>query len=142
MLLTFAMVAALFIVTIMTHYEGMRAISAAIGHQGGNPRRKLLIAVFGVLALHLIEIVTYAGVYVAFWDRADVGSFAGASPVNDWSDLFCFSAEAYTSLGLGDVYPTGWLRLVAGLETLNGLLLLGWSTSFTYLVMERFWRLD
>ena len=27
----------------------------------------------------------------------------------------------------------------AGVEALNGLLLIGWSASFTYLAMERYW---
>ena len=31
-------------------------------------------------------------------------------------------------------------RLIAGVEALTGLLMIGWSASFTYLEMERFWR--
>jgi hypothetical protein len=31
------------------------------------------------------------------------------------------------------------MRIVAGIESLNGLVLIGWSASFTYLTMERFW---
>jgi len=51
-----------------------------------------------------------------------------------------FSAETYTSLGFGDVVPDGPLRLLAGAEALNGLLLIGWSASFLYLEMERWWQ--
>ena len=47
---------------------------------------------------------------------------------------------SYTSLGLGDVWPTGVLRLITGLEALNGLILIAWSASFTYLSMEKFWE--
>ena len=50
-----------------------------------------------------------------------------------------FSAETYTSLGFGDLTPNGPVRLLAGVEALNGLLLIGWSASFTYISMERFW---
>ena len=50
------------------------------------------------------------------------------------------SGEIYTSLGFGDLYPTGWIRLIAGVECLNGLILIGWSSSFTYLAMRRFWQ--
>lgn len=50
-----------------------------------------------------------------------------------------FSAETYTTLGYGDVLPHGDLRLLAGLEALNGMLLIGWTASYTYLSMERFW---
>jgi hypothetical protein len=47
----------------------------------------------------------------------------------------------YTSLGFGDHIPISHARLIAGVEALNGLLLIGWSASFTYLVMERYWPL-
>jgi hypothetical protein len=50
-----------------------------------------------------------------------------------------FSAETYTSLGYGDVVPHGDLRLLAGMEALNGLLLIGWTASYTYISMERLW---
>ena len=30
--------------------------------------------------------------------------------------------------------------MLAGGEALNGLLLIGWSASYTYISMERFWR--
>jgi Ion channel len=50
-----------------------------------------------------------------------------------------FSVETFTSTGFGDILPSGPVRMVAGAEALNGLLLIGWSASFTYLAMERFW---
>ncbi|MGH9929827.1 MAG: potassium channel family protein, partial [Pyrinomonadaceae bacterium] len=50
-----------------------------------------------------------------------------------------FSTETYTSFGYGDVIPSGDLRMVAGVEALNGLLLIGWSASYTYIAMVRFW---
>jgi hypothetical protein len=50
------------------------------------------------------------------------------------------SAETYSSLGFGDVIPFGAIRLVAGVEALNGLLLIGWTASYVYIAMERFWN--
>jgi len=55
--------------------------------------------------------------------------------------IFNFSAETYTTIGLGDTYPLGPLRLITGIEALNGLLLIGWSASFTYLAMQKFWNI-
>jgi hypothetical protein len=46
----------------------------------------------------------------------------------------------YTTLGLGDVVPTGAVRFLAGVEALSGFVLITWSASFTFLEMERFWR--
>lgn len=57
-------------------------------------------------------------------------------------DYFYYSTVMYTSLGLGDVLLSGHLRLFSGIEALNGLVLIGWSTSFTFLAMRRFWPLE
>ena len=53
-----------------------------------------------------------------------------------------FSAETYTSLGFGDLTPVGPVRLLAGTEALNGLLLIGWSASYTTIAMEHFWHIN
>jgi hypothetical protein len=36
--------------------------------------------------------------------------------------------------------PEGPLRLLASFEPLNGLILIAWSGSFTYLEVQRHWR--
>ena len=40
-------------------------------------------------------------------------------------DLLYFASVNYTTLGYGDILPHGDLRLLAGLEALNGMLLIG-----------------
>jgi hypothetical protein len=55
-------------------------------------------------------------------------------------DYFYLSITTFTTLGIGDVHPRGALRTIAGVESLNGLVLIGWSASFTYLSMEQFWE--
>ncbi len=73
-------------------------------------------------------------------DKLKIGDFAGMAQ-HDFVDYVYFSIVAYSTLGLGDVAPIGGIRLIAGVESLNGLVLVGWSASFTYLVMEAFWPL-
>ena len=66
------------------------------------------------------------------------GSLRGIG--SSWLETFLyFSAETCSSLGVGDLIPNGPIRLLAGTEALNGLLLIGWSASYAYLAMERFW---
>ena len=48
---------------------------------------------------------------------------------------------SYTTLGIGDIYPLEGLRLMTGVESLAGLLMITWSASFTYLTMEKYWPL-
>lgn len=46
----------------------------------------------------------------------------------------------YTTVGYGDLLPSGPIRFVAAMEALLGLMLIAWSASFTYLEMQRFWQ--
>jgi Ion channel len=82
-----------------------------------------------------IALLSRAGVLAVHWH---VGGFAGL-PVETLQDCLYFSVVTYTSLGFGDHVPVSHARLIAGVEALNGLLLIGWSASFTYLAMERYW---
>lgn len=50
-------------------------------------------------------------------------------------DTLHFSLVNYTSLGLGDIYPTGHLRFLAGVEPLNGFLLISCSAALIYPLM-------
>ena len=51
-----------------------------------------------------------------------------------------FSLVTFTTVGYGDVVvEKGW-RIMAGIEALNGILLLGWSTAVLLAVAQRFWR--
>ena len=138
MLLLILLACLMVVITVLTHYECLRLISCLIRRRDGVPRRKLLFVIFGVLAAHIFEISIYAAGYWFAETVLHAGDFAGLHILHA-ADYFYFSAEAYTSLGVGNLYPVGNLRLLAGMETLNGLLLIGWSTSYTFLAMTRFW---
>ncbi|MEN3976741.1 ion channel [Emcibacter sp. SYSU 3D8] len=136
----YAIVTALVLVVTTTamHYEGLRLTYRYILGMSGSGRRKILAAILIVFWIHLLEIGLYA---IAYWfaDKwIDIGSFAG-SHVFEPLSYFYFSAETFTTLGLGDIYPIGPLRLLASIEPINGLLLLGWSASFSYYLMQRCW---
>jgi hypothetical protein len=135
---TFALCLSLVVAATIVHYEVLKLLSAKLPSSAMAPRRKLVVVVLGTFVAHAAEIALYA---VAMWAciaLAHVGGLNGSGASLFTSSLY-FSAETYTSLGFGDLVPTGPLRLIAGVETLNGLLLIGWSASFTYLAMARFW---
>lgn len=123
--------------TTVVHYEALRIIYAALPSLAIPMRYKLLVVIFGALAAHFLEITVYGGALYMLIHYLGVGGLTGESQT--FEACLYFSAETYTSLGLGDVKPIGHLRLLAGVEALNGLLLIGWSASFTYIEMERFW---
>lgn len=130
-------VTVLLILTVLLHYEGLRTLSTHVPKIVSGRREKLLLIIFGVIIIHLIEITLY-GVGYWFGDVAvNIGDFAGRAVT--FRDYVYFSAETYTTLGLGDIYPIGDLRLIASIESLNGILMLGWSASFTFIAMQKYW---
>lgn len=138
MAIAILIVAVLLTMTVLIHYEGLRNLSRGVTRVPGGKREKMLLILFGVIIIHLIEIALY-GVGYWFGDIAvDIGNFAGRAV--SFVDYIYFSAETYTTLGMGDIYPIGALRLIASIESLNGLILLGWSASYTYIEMEKYWE--
>jgi hypothetical protein len=91
-----------------------------------------------VLLAHMAEIGLYAAAFSVCETHLQLGVIAGDLQ-GGLLDVLYFSITTYTTLGFGDLYPLGPLRLIAGIESLNGLVLIGWSTSFTYLSMEKLW---
>lgn len=125
--------------TIVFHYEVLRALSAYLPSMAVPIRFRVLIVVAVCFVAHVIEVWFYA---LGFWTVEGLGWGALTGSVEGhFGDYLYFSASSYSTLGFGDIAPTGALRLVAAIEALNGLFLVAWSTSFTYLAMERLWPL-
>lgn len=121
------------------HYEVLRFMNTVLPPLRMPSRPKVLLAVVAAFLAHALEIAVYgAAVFVLVRDL-DLGSLSGTAGFSLLNCMY-FSAETYTSLGFGDLTPTGPVRLLAGVEALNGLVLIGWSASFTYIAMERFWN--
>src|SRR3546814_19788507 len=55
-------------------------------------------------------------------------------------DAVYLSAVTFTTVGFGDLAPVGPIRFLCGMEALSGFVLITWSASFTYLELNRFWR--
>jgi len=94
------------------------------------PRRSwLLLRVFlGIVLLHLIQVGLWAVVY---WFAHEVPTLETA---------VYFSIVTYTTIGFGDVVlGPGW-RVLAGIEGLTGVLLIGWSTAFVFAIVNRMYE--
>jgi Ion channel len=119
---------------VIIHYESLRAITILTSHL----TTLSLVVIAGVLLAHLLEICIFAAGYFLMHEHLGLGSVAGAFS-GSTLDYFYFSATTYTTLGVGDLFPTGAIRSVAAVEALSGFVLIGWSASFTYLSMQRSW---
>jgi hypothetical protein len=133
----------LFLIALATviHYEMLRFLNFGLPSINIPNRTKLLAVIFGTLAAHALEMTVFGVTLFGLVKYMDVGSLSGSAGFSLINCLY-FSAETYTSLGFGDLTPVGPIRMLAGVEALTGLLLIGWSASYTYLAMRRFWRVS
>ena len=128
----------LVVLTTLLHYEALRAISAVLPRLHMVPRARLIVVILATFAVHALEIALYAAAIYSLVHGLEVGALGEAGGPG-WTTALYFSAETYTSLGYGDVVPQGALRALAGMEALNGLLLIGWTASYTFVAMQHFW---
>ena len=139
MLSEMAISTVLVVTSILVHYETLRVLSTFVPDLKVAVRIKVLIVVIGCFVAHTIEVWLYAGAFLLIL-KSGLGSLKGQVD-ESFADFLYFSATSYSTMGIGDVYPTGALRLISGIEGINGLFLIAWSTSFTYFVMDRLWPL-
>ncbi|MDE1901886.1 MAG: two pore domain potassium channel family protein [Alphaproteobacteria bacterium] len=130
------------IATVSLHYEVMSFVSDRVmpwAQKHLHGRRVIAIAVAALLCGHIIEVWGFAFVMWLLVQNTAMGTLQGASG-HHWLDFLYLSAVNYTSLGDGVLRLDGPVRAIAVTEALTGLMMIGWSSSFTYLKMERIWR--
>lgn len=123
------------VVCVVLHYEGLRLLNRipVVGIRG---RRRLIYMILGILILHTVEIWIFGMSY--FWLLRE-GGFGELNGIHaaDIFDCVYFSATVFTTLGFGDIIPTGPIRFITGTESLAGLTLITWSASFTFVEMMK-----
>ncbi len=124
---------------VFVHYEILLRLSIILPRMRIRARLKVLWGLLGSLIAHIIEIWIFAAGYYLYIEIGDFGELNGNLEHNIL-DYVYYSFATYTSLGIGDIIPTGYLRFLTGLEALIGLVMITWSASFMYYQMERFWK--
>lgn len=124
--------------TTLIHFEILSGLNTRLPALKVPSRSKLLVVIFAAFTAHALEIALYGFLLFGLIHFTGTGSLSGIGSSSLENCLY-FSAETFSSLGFGDLIPNGPIRLLAGTEALNGLLLIGWSASYTYIAMERFW---
>lgn len=123
---------------VLLHFEGLTAINRFIAAHNRLVRTHLVLVILFILFMHLVEISIFSGGYFLAHHVLDLGTFAGDREFT-LIDYFHFSAETYTSVGYGDLYPVGPIRVLSSLEGLTGLLLLAWSGTYSYFTVQKLW---
>ncbi|MEM6453555.1 MAG: potassium channel family protein [Acidobacteriota bacterium] len=92
--------------------------------------RVLVETALFLIALHVVEVLIWATAYA-------VVKPAGLASLED---AVYFSFTTFTTLGYGDVVIRDHWKLLTGIESLNGVLLIGWSTALLFAVIEGVWE--
>lgn len=128
---------ALVVLTVLIHGSGLALFARLLRTEVRNERslhvpafsrRSMLFTIALVLALfalHGIEIWIYGLFYL----------WVGA--IGNLETAIYYSTISYAGIGYDDRYILASWRLVAGIEGINGLLLLGWSTAFFVTMVAR-----
>jgi len=110
---------ALFLLAIASHLTTLGAAHRLVD------RRTDLSAKMAVSLMVLFSHLLVAALFgFGFWFGTawGLGSFDTPDAMT-WMDYFYFSLINVTTLGLGDIYPTEHLKVIAGIEALTGLAL-------------------
>ncbi len=138
MMLTIFLAIFLVILTFLAHYQVLLLLSIYVPRLHLHDQTRVLMIIFVLFLTHVTEIVFYAVIFGWSVEILELGALEGVE-VTTLMEYFYFSSVIYTSLGLGDVFPSGHIRFLVGVEALNGLLLIAWSASFTFVAMGRLW---
>lgn len=123
------------------HFEVLQMMVRHLKKTTMSARRSILLTMVGLVTLHLVEIAIFAAGYLVLLEMygRSIGVLEG-NVQKTFSDLMYFSFVVFTTVGFGDIVPDGPLRILAGVEALVGLMLITWSASFTFLIMQAKWK--
>jgi len=140
-MLKFALIgAALVAITVIIHAVGttwwLRVLGRRYTESEGKIRSEkaaqvLIGTVLALLILHTLEIIVWAYAYLALLPSGELATF---------EESVYFSFVTFTTLGYGDITLTENWRLLSGIEALNGIMLVGWTTAMLFAVVQRTWQ--
>jgi hypothetical protein len=112
--------------TVLIHTFGLMAVTTVMAWvtrrfpTNGHPSRTLAIiaTVLGIFVVMSVEVWLWAICHYAI------------GVVDDFETALYYSTVTFSTLGFGDVLPHREWRIFGALESINGFLLIGWSTAY------------
>jgi hypothetical protein len=135
-----AIATAMVLATVMVHAVGLLVLNEVrVGMMREEEERgihplsvrgvaMIMALVLGLFVVHGLEIWLYATLYL------ELGAVEGLR------HAVYFSTQTYAAIGYGDEAIAHDWKLIAAIEGINGLLLIGWSTAFFVTIMGRMGR--
>ncbi len=89
--------------------------------------RILILTSSFLISLHLVQASIWALLYLLL---------PGVTEFQTFEKAVYFSLVTFTTLGYGEITIESGNRILAGLEAVNGIILIGWSTAFMFFVYQ------
>jgi hypothetical protein len=109
----------------LTRYEALEEMKLKIQPLSVAGVSLTMAIVVGLFVLHAVEIWLYAVLYL------ELGA------IDTLRHAVYFSTQTYAAIGFGDDLLNPDWHLLAAIEGINGVILLGWSTAFFVTTMRR-----
>ncbi len=131
---------ALLATTVLMHAGGTSMwLNYIGGRYSGTGRLHLAANSFPLLASTVVVLVILHAAQIMFWAMAYL-FLVPPTELNTFEEATYFSFVTFTTLGYGDVTLSGEWRIMSGIEALNGILLVGWSTAMLFAIVQRMWQ--
>jgi hypothetical protein len=127
----------LIIISTMIFYEILARVWIYLPRLEGRPELQIILSIVAAFIGHTVIIWMFGITYYLLAHYGGFGALEG-SHQQHFMDYIYFSGVAYSSLGLGDIYPTGDLRLMIAVEAILGLVMIGWTITITYFTTEKY----
>ena len=111
------------LIGVFFHLLNITWIADRIKSQSEN----LYIKTPSVVTIAIVSQILIAGIFTVSYVIAMKLGVGGFGQPATLTDIFYFSLTTITTLGLGSVEPTGDLRMLAGIESATGFLLISCS---------------
>lgn len=93
----------------------------------------LIISFLFLTLLHMLHSFIWAySLYLIPVVKADFASF---------HDIFYYSIVSFTTLGYGDMTISSEWKILSGVEAINGIMLIGWSTALMYSLIQNIFKI-
>ena len=83
-----------------------------------------------LIGSHLVQIILFAFYYYMSYQADSNQNLFGGNLSGSFLDFFYYSINCYTTLGTGDIFANGSMRIATGLEALIGLVLIALTATF------------
>ena len=97
-----------------------------------NVLKVLLYSFFLFTLIHTIHSLLWAFCYYVIPETA--------SQFSSFAEATYFSMVTFTTLGYGDISLSSNWRLLSGLEAINGIMLIGWSTAMMFSLIQNIYK--